>query len=146
MLLGLMASGCSDSDCADCGGCGIGGPVNEDFLVVSQQGSDENGIPTILLKTWIAGTCKTDPSPSTLLHYENGTISSAVAAPGDSLNTKTVTIDNSGKALWIGTTLSMSYTKPDAMSAEIVFNDAAMKTTVLCHANPKEPATCTVMP
>lgn len=59
--LGLALMACSTSngpDCADCTGCGIAGPVNQETLDVAELGGGTNAEPTVRLGVRASGTCK----------------------------------------------------------------------------------------
>lgn len=51
----------SDTSCADCGGCGIAGPINADALRPSKAGTTGTGVPTLTLDVEKAGTCRGTP-------------------------------------------------------------------------------------
>ena len=113
---------------------------------MSQSGTDEKGIPTVRLSTWKGGTCKSDPAPTTFVHYASGVVSAEVVANGTAIATDTVTVDAQGVVSWNGTMLSMSYSKPDLLSVTLTFTDAGQVKVFVCHANMGEAASCVLMP
>lgn len=54
----VIACSSADDTCADCGPCGIAGPLNEDTLAISEMGGGTNAEPTVRFGIAAKGTCR----------------------------------------------------------------------------------------
>ena len=57
-LFGAAFAACVGNDCPDCGGCGIAGPVNDDYARVDGFGTLADGTPIADVVGNRAGTCQ----------------------------------------------------------------------------------------
>jgi hypothetical protein len=82
---GSSGTSSGDPQCADCGQCGIAGPVNQDAISTVAVGVDAQGVAAVGLRLERAGTCRGDPSAAAyVLRYAAG---AATLAPRDASET-----------------------------------------------------------
>lgn len=60
----IACSSGGDDTCADCGPCGIAGPLNDDALAITEMGGGTNAEPTVRFGIAAKGTCRAAVVPT----------------------------------------------------------------------------------